>query len=66
MAERTPTPLSICLQDPQWQDEAVARGGAQNSVKKGSPFWDHHSRVSEHVNHEALTLPREQVTEVER
>ena len=40
MTERASTPLSICLSDPQGRDEAVAQEGAQNSVKKGSPFWD--------------------------
>jgi hypothetical protein len=36
---RLNTTLSICLSDPQGRDEAVAQG-AQNSVKKGGPFWD--------------------------
>ena len=40
MTERASTPSSICLSDPQGRDEAVAQEGAQNSVKKGSPFWD--------------------------
>ena len=40
MAERASTPSSICLSDPQRRDEAVAQEGAQNSVKKKSPFWD--------------------------
>jgi hypothetical protein len=40
VTERAPTPSSICLSDPQERDEAVAQEGAQNSVKKGSPFWD--------------------------
>jgi hypothetical protein len=31
---------SICLSEPQGRDEAVAHEGAQNSVKKESPFWD--------------------------
>jgi hypothetical protein len=39
MAERAATPLSICLSDPHGRDEAVVQEGAQNSVKKGSPFW---------------------------
>src|SRR5665213_2748233 len=39
MAERAATPLSICLSDPQGRDETVTQEGAQNSVKKGSPFW---------------------------
>jgi hypothetical protein len=55
MTERASTPLSICLSDPQRRDEAVAQEGAQNSVKKGSPFWDP-SKVSVHASHEALTL----------
>jgi hypothetical protein len=40
MAERASTPSSICLSDLQGRDEAVAQVGAQNSVKKGSLFWD--------------------------
>jgi hypothetical protein len=40
MAERASTPSSTCLSDPQRRDEAVAQEGAQNSVKKESPFWD--------------------------
>src|SRR5271154_3608600 len=40
MTERASTPSSICLSDPQGRDEAVVQEGAQNSVKKGSPFWD--------------------------
>jgi hypothetical protein len=39
----------------QGRDEAVAQEGAQNSVKKGSPFWDL-SKVSVHASHETLTL----------
>ena len=38
MTEQASTPLSICLSDPQGQDEAVAQEGAQNSVKKGVHF----------------------------
>ena len=34
MAERAATSSSICLSDRQGRD------GAQNSGKKGSPFWD--------------------------
>jgi hypothetical protein len=40
MTERASTPSSICLSDPQGRGEAVAQDGAQNSVKKESPFWD--------------------------
>ena len=40
MTEQASTPSNICLSDPQRRDEAVAREGAQNSVKKGCPFWD--------------------------
>jgi hypothetical protein len=39
MTERASTPSSICLSDPQGRDEVVVQG-AQNSVKKESPFWD--------------------------
>jgi hypothetical protein len=56
MTEWASTPLSICLSDPQGQDEAVAQEGAQYSVKKGVHFETHRSRVSVHVSHEALTL----------
>ena len=56
MAERAATPLSICLSDPQGRDEAIAQEGAQNSVKKGSLFGDHRSRVNVQASHEALTL----------
>ena len=56
MTERASTPLSICLSDLQWQDEAVAQEGAQNSVKKGVHFGTHRSRVSVHASHDALTL----------
>ena len=45
MTEWASTPSSICLSDPQERDEAVAQEGAQNSVKKGVPFWTHRSRV---------------------
>jgi hypothetical protein len=40
MMERISTPLSIYRSDRQGRDEAVAQEGAQNSVKKESPFWD--------------------------
>ena len=40
MTERASTLSSICLLGPQGRDEAVAQEGAQNSVKKGSPFCD--------------------------
>jgi hypothetical protein len=50
MAERASTPSSICMSDPQGRDEAVAQKGAQNSLKKGSPFWDP-SKVSVHASH---------------
>jgi hypothetical protein len=40
MMEQASTPSSICLSDPQGRDEAVAQERAQNSVKKGCPFWD--------------------------
>jgi hypothetical protein len=36
MTERASTLLSIYPSDPQGRDDAVAREGAQNSVKKGS------------------------------
>jgi hypothetical protein len=56
MTERASTPFSICLSDPQGRDEAIAREGAQNSVKKGVYFGTYRSRVSMHASHEALTL----------
>ena len=56
VTERTFTPSSICLSDPQGRDEAVAQEGAQNSVEKGVHFGIHRSRVSVHASHEALTL----------
>src|SRR5580658_8736309 len=55
MTERASTFLSICLSDPQRQDETVAQAGAQNSVKRVH-FRTHRSRVSVHASHEALTL----------
>ena len=39
MAERAATALGICLSDPQGRHEAIAQEGAQNGVKKRSPFW---------------------------
>ena len=43
MTEQASTPLSICLSDPQGQDEALAQEEAQNSVKKGVYFGTHRS-----------------------
>jgi hypothetical protein len=39
MAERAVTPSGICRSGPQGRDEVVAQEGAENSIKKGSPFW---------------------------